>query len=322
MFLIPTVQFLYLMATFKRNYLLLRRWVIVQIVAVLPMVLWWLFILQQHRSNIGIGWVPRPQWLTPLFSLWNFSFGYSGSLSVLTVFFIGVMLIGLGLGVWRAWRAPGLGRLLILWLVFPSLIIISLSFGRVSFYVDRYLIIITPVLTILTVSGLLSLRFELLRWGLLSIFMAATLLGLFYLYFDRAHFAKDDWRALARLLDAQAREGEAVIACTDGFRLAFEYYNPHQVIEAGDVLDASQLGDGAALSGYQTAWIVVTHPLPSVHALANNEPPLWDKNELSAEAAEWETHNFLGDVRVPGISAYHYRVVNSSVLTEVIDWRC
>jgi hypothetical protein len=204
----------------------------------------------------------------------------------------------------------------------PLLVTFSLSFGRISFYMDRYLIIIAPVLTILTVSGLLGLSLRPLRWALVLVFVAATGWGLLNVYFDRSNFAKTDWRALAHTLEAQAQAGTAVITCTDGYRLAYEYYNSHHLITPEDVFDINQLSTVTASPNHQTAWIVVTHPLPSVHTLANIEPPILDKTLLSPAAATWEKHNFEGNVTVAGISAYRYNLAGSAALPEVVAWYC
>ena len=319
MFLISAVQFLYLIITLKQTYRLLRPWLAAQGVAVLPLIPWWLFIIQQRIVTVGIGWVPWPEWLTPWRTLWDLNFGYSGELSPLTVLGLTVMAVGLGLGVWRAWSQSKRGWLLILWLFFPPLITGLMSLGRISFYVDRYLLIITPALTIVIVAGLLSLRAQLLRWGTVLIFTMATAFGLRDVY---SEFVKDDWRAIARQVDRQAQAGDLVITCADGYHLAFEYYNPHRTLKAKDVIYASQVAEVTKRSLYKVAWVVALHPRMPAHNLARDTRPVLDPTTLSPEAAAWATARLQSQVTAPGISAYRYGLSNALALEEVVAWHC
>ena len=321
-FLVSTVQFLYLVITFKRTYPLLRRWVAAQVIPSLALVPWWLFIIQQRHFAVGIGWARRPYWLDPLLTLWNFSFGYTGELSITAVISLAVMTLGLGTGLWEAWRKPMQGWLMTLWLVFPPIITLLMSFGRISFYVDRYLLIITPALTVLTVSGLLSIHPRPLRWGVALTFAMATGLGLLGVCFDRVNFAKDDWRALAYNVDTQAQTGDMVVTCTDGYWLAFEHYNPHHTLGAKDVMNTSQLADTSVLTSHRAAWVVTLHDHLPTHDPSKTLPPVLDTSLLSPEALVWTKRNFRGKITVAGISAYRYEIADPSALVEVVNWHC
>ena len=322
LFLISTVQFLYLLITLRRTYPLLRRWVLAQVIGVSPLLLWWLFIIQRQHYAVGVGWAPRPHWFDPLLTLWNFAYMYTGELSLITIAALAVMAVGLGLGLFQAWRRPVWGWLLILWLLFPIIVTVLMSFlSPISFYVDRYFLIITPVLTILTVAGLLSLPSLKLGWGLLLVFVALTAFGLWRVYFDRTLFSKEDWRTLAHRLDAQTQSTQMVITCLDGHRLSFEYYNPHHTLAGQDIVVASQVAE-APLSFYQTAWIIVTHHNASVHYLANTVLPSLDPTLLSPQAAIWQKRNLLDQIIVPGLSAYQYELVDPDPLAEVVAWHC
>ena len=322
MFLISTVQFLYLASTIKQTHLVLRRWIMAQVIPVLALIPWWLFIIKQQHFAVGIGWIPRPRWFDPLLTLWNFSFGYTGELSIITLVSLAVMALGLIMGLGQAWRRPLLGWLMTLWLVFPPAITLLLSFHRLSFYVDRYLLIISPVSTLLIVCGLLSIRPWLLRWGVSLVFVVATLFGLGNVYFNPVNFNKDDWRTLARKVDLQAQPGDMVITCTDGYRLAFEYYHPHHILTLDDVLTASQISDAVRSTHYRAAWVVNLHYRPPVHNLTRDFLPILDTSLLSPEAAAWEAHNLRDKITVAGITAYRYDLVDPLPLPEIVTWYC
>jgi 4-amino-4-deoxy-L-arabinose transferase-like glycosyltransferase len=321
MFLISTVQFLYLILTFRSSHTILRRWVVTQFVPALCLVPWWLFIIEQQHFAVGIGWIPTPRWFDPLLTFWNFTFTYTDQVSIITIVALVVMVIGLVLGLRQAWQEMERGWLLILWLVLPPLVTFIASFGRISFYMDRYLMIVSPVVTVLIVVGLLSFRARWLSAGLMLFFTISNGLGLLNIYFDRVNFTKNDWRTLAQTIDVQAQVREMVITCTDGYRLAFNYYNPQQTIRADDVINTARLNDENS-SAYQTAWVVVRPRIRSVHDLAKTVSPRMDETLLAADAVRWKAQNFEDEIAVAGIWAYRYRLSEPSKLSEVARWYC
>ncbi|MEW5961439.1 MAG: hypothetical protein AB1801_27285, partial [Chloroflexota bacterium] len=271
----------------------------------------------------GVGWIPQPRWYDPLLTLWNFSFTYTGQFSLMTGVFLIVLAVAMMLGLRRAWQQFDRGLLLTLWLFFPPLIIVLLSFRYISFYVDRYLLIIAPILTVLTVGGLLSLRSQAWRWALTAIFVAGTALGLGRIYFDATNFAKEDWRAIARHLNNQAATSDAVITCTDGHQLALAYYRTDQRFEPDSIFVASHLADPAVLSDYRAAWVidVLTNPVPT-HYFGKTFPTDLDLTQISAETAVWEMHHRRNEFAVSGITAYRYEFDDPQPLLAVVNWYC
>ena len=227
MFFIPLVQFLYIVINFRQYHRLLWPWTIAQFVGVIPLVPWWLFILQRQHFAVGIGWISRPGWLEPLLTFWNFSFAYTGEFSPIKIVGLIVMLIGLGLGLRLIIKQSPYSELLILWLFIPPIVTILLSYRTISFYVDRYLLEISPILTVLVIAGLFSVPLPRVRWVALGIFLGVTTWGLGQVYVDRANFSKEDWRAIAQQIDVSARPGDVVVTCTDGQQISFAYYNPN-----------------------------------------------------------------------------------------------
>jgi len=323
MFLISAVQFLYIVVTLRRTRRVLRYWFVAQVIPVLVLIPWWLFIIYQNHLAVGIGWVPQPRWFDPLLTVWDFSFAYSGQQpSPIIVVSLIVLALGLVIGVWQSWRLSRWGGLMTLWLVFPPVITYVMSFRYISFYVDRYLLIISPVVTFFTVYGLLSLPLKWLRWGMIVVFIGGTLWGLESIYFDPVHYNKDDWRTLAQNVDAQAQPGDIVVACHSGYRLAFEYYNPHQALSPDDVVALVDIDQLTNVSDYRTAWIINLHYRPPIHTLAADLSPVLNPTLLSPAAARWETENFRSNLTVPGLSAYRYDVSDMSLLSEVARWHC
>lgn len=320
MFLVSTVQFLYIILTFRRTYPLLRVWIVTQFIGVFPLVLWWLFILYQRYMSVGIAWIPNPTWYTPWLTFWSFNFTYTGTFSFLTLLGLGVALVGLALGLLRVWERPEQGLLLTLWLFAPFVIVFSFSLGRISFYVDRYLLIVTPVLTFLMVAGLLEIRPQVVRIGMIAFFIVITGLHLSNVYFNRNDFSKEDWRTLAQTLEAQAEPGQTVITCVDGHWLSFEYYNRHQKLKPDQVIFAAMVNE--LRPSEQAAWVIGMHETLSVHYLAKSQPPILDRSRLSSEAAAWEADNLAQTIRLAGLSAYQYQETDPQLLAEVAEWHC
>jgi hypothetical protein len=230
------------------------------------------------------------------------------------------MLVGVGIGLRQSWRNSWQGSLITLWLLFPPIVTVLSSFNYISFYVDRYLLIVSPILTVLTVGGLLSIRIQSIRWGMVLIFIGATGWGLWQVYFDREDFSKEDWRAIAYSLDAQAQSDHDVITCTDGNKLAFEYYNPHQTLAADNVFFAAQITEGLTLN--RMAWVINTHKGLPTHYLGKSQPPVLDRTLLSSDAEAWEAVNLQNTITVSGISAHQYDLTNPKYIAAVVEWRC
>jgi hypothetical protein len=157
---------------------------------------------------------------------------------------------------------------------------------------------------------------------MIAVFIGGTLWGLGNIYFDPISYNKDDWRTLAQNVDTQAQPGDIVVTCHSGYRLAFEYYNPHQTLRPADVIVAADIGEHMNAADYLTAWVVNLHYRPPIHTLVASLPPVLDPTFLSPEAARWEKENFRDNLTVAGISAYRYDVSDISLLSEIARWHC
>lgn len=322
MFLVATVQFLVLLVTFKQTYSLLRKWVVAQMAAALPLLPWWGFIIYQRHFAIGVGWVPFPAWADPALTLMNFAFAWPELAGFPALAGALVLLASLIAGCYRAWLNRSAFYLLGLWLFFPfAVVLLLMKFSPVSLYVDRYFLVTSPPLLLLVAAGLLSFQRNWLRWGLTAAFVALTCFGLWRVYFDAADFRKDDWRALARQLDERAGPADAAITCTDGYHLALDYYLPHHNLPAGRVLFAAQLGQVPASA--QTVWLVrLNSSRASGHYLAKPNPPALDESELPPVAAKWHRANLQQVISQANLSAYGYRLASPDVLPQIVAWQC
>ena len=120
---------------------------------------------------------------------------------------------------WRNdWRAVAV---LWAWLLAPVLMMLFLGLYRGAYL--KFLLVSAPPLCLLLAIGLSNLRG---RWSLVGAFSLTVVLMLFSaalrdFYF---HFTKDDYRGIARYIEAVERPGDAVILNAPGQIDVFRYY--------------------------------------------------------------------------------------------------
>ncbi|MBZ5706749.1 MAG: glycosyltransferase family 39 protein [Acidobacteriia bacterium] len=170
-------------------------------------------------------WVQRPG----LKELWDFALRLTGNagppLLVAYVLACGAALWpGLRQTVqrvsWDAWRY----RFLLLWLFFPVLLTLAVSFAR-PLFLPRYFFFCLPALLLLAAAGMARLRSAWLLAPALLIFVALSLRGTMSYYRQDFDLGRDDWRAATQSVLSQARPGDAVMFQIAMGRMPYEYYH-------------------------------------------------------------------------------------------------
>jgi mannosyltransferase len=121
---------------------------------------------------------------------------------------------------WENWRA----LFLLIWLIFPVLLTVLLSFARPVF-LGRYMIFCLPALLILVAAGLARLRIAWLLAAVLSGILLLGLQGILFVYghdFDNERDASG--AASAFILDHSER-GDAVVFHIAATRVAYEFFS-------------------------------------------------------------------------------------------------
>ena len=330
MLLLPAVQFIFLLINFKRYHAHFRRWFGANIAAGSILIPWFGFIIARQHFAVGIGWVPKPGWLEPFFTIWNFSIGYQEEASPLLVAGLIVILVAMVLGIINLKRFKPFHQLILLWIFFPLVVVPIVSQGPTSFYVDRYFLVISPALALLISVGVMTLANDKLRLGLGGAVLLATVFGLSQVYFDETHFTRDDWRTMASTLRRQAQPGDGLVTCTDGYRLALNYYGlgdhfdqqakAHQIYY---VYPAS-FDFNAELVRYDRLWVVVSNPRQPQHHLGFSYPLDLNPAPLPEREATWFTQHQPDVIPVAGITALVYTLseINTPDLNALIAWNC
>jgi mannosyltransferase len=270
---VPIIQFMYVLALFRRRHGLLVPWALTQAIALLPLAAW-LFWGSQILGVYYIG--PAATLPTSpidlLRTVWNFSFGYTGEITVFSMaalsLSVGVGLLGIFAAVQR--RRPKHGRLTVLWFVLPLAVIFVLSF-RWPMYVDRYLSPALPAFVLLWTIGLLRLR---------GTTRAAVLIGLLLIgivnvgriHLDREFYAKEDWRGAVSHIQTYEKPGDIIL------NVRLEWLMPLLVYYHGDApLRGIMTLDKAAplvdlTSDAARVWLFWPHPQDLAHLLAKCQP--------------------------------------------------
>lgn len=325
MFLVPTAQFLFILAGFKKYYPRLRLWLLAQVAGVVPLLPWWGFIIFRHHITVGIGWVKKPTLIDPLLTLWNMTLGYQEQPSPVMVSGLILTALTLSAGALAAWRQNEWGKLVIAWGFLPLVLVPILSQREISFYVDRYFIIITPAIILLLAAGIDAARKIRFNWGLGLLVWLAMLMGAQQVLFNAAAFVKDNWRQAEQILQQNARPGDGLLTCADGYRLALNYYglsDPFTSQEALYVYPPNQFDFNAILTQYDRLWVINTNPRRSSHLLGLSHPYAPDLAALSPVEQDWVARNRQVVPQTDGISLFLYHLAPAMDMNRLAHWIC
>jgi len=218
---LPLVQFVCLLATFRRNHRALVRWTVTQTAAFLPLAAWLTALYSTGGGTFGIGWIPRPGPDDLLKTFWAFTMAYDGRLNPLVV--VGTS-VSAGLLLWAVWRASegqGTKGLLFLSVALPPLVTFALSARRPA-YVDRYFIGSLPPLIMLIGAGLDQLP-RLWRWVAVLILVGLGVRDVARFQTDPV-FAREGWREAASYEETHEKEDDVLAVRRFGYRVPFDYY--------------------------------------------------------------------------------------------------
>ena len=323
MLLIPTVQFVFFLLYFKRLHRYFRPWLVSQIMAGAILLPWWAFIMAQKQKTTGIGWIPTPTMMDPLYTLWNFTIGYQehpGPAIMAATAIVGAALIS---GIVLAARQPVRGMLLLLWAFLPLLLVWGLSQGHISFYIDRYFLVLTPAILLLAALGLTALPGRWRQVGIILVLLAAGL-GTAHTFLNAPAFTKDNWRELARILRTELKPGDALVTCANGYRLALDFYLPGPVAASLPWLYhyPTAFNFNQELTGAQRLWIINPNPRRTAHHLGYSFDPTLNPATLPPAQAAWVTENRPRQVKVAGLTAFEYPLSNPPDLNKIVQWQC
>jgi 4-amino-4-deoxy-L-arabinose transferase-like glycosyltransferase len=267
-FAIPVVEFVYLLVTWPRYYRVLRMWTLAQIIAFIPLLPWYIFVIRRGEYHIASAAHGSPHPVELLYSLWNYSVGYTEKVTPTILISLGLFLGALVLGTRQASKRQS-PVLLFFWL--PVGVTFLMSY-RLSMYVDRYLIGVLPPFLILVSWGALKLPRSFRGVWIAGLILVSTL-GTARIYYDMEYYAKEDWRGVAAHIQAQERPGDAIMPLLyqSLTPLVGQYYHGELPFEPLVVQDLVRSPSDLA-EKYQRLWYIAPHFHDSTHLLARCQP--------------------------------------------------
>jgi mannosyltransferase len=268
-FLVPTIQFVFLILTFSRNHHRLRLWALTQFVAAIPLLPWLFVTAMRPAQTFGIGFLLTPTSADLLLTYLNLYMG--SSFLWWPIVMVGVMAVMIILAQALRKVPPHKylirhGRLLLLlWLLLPPLITWLVSQRR-SFYADRYLSFAIPGLLLLMAYGIDRAGLGRSRWLKLVVLLLllANGYGLWAIRVDQA-YQKDDWRGAAALVAENQQPGDVLLLYTTHIKFAFDYYYPGPLATEPISLNQELFPIEPLVTGHDRAWIVYPYTRRPTH---------------------------------------------------------
>jgi mannosyltransferase len=193
---------------------------------------------------------------------------------------------------WGIWRS----QFLLIWLFFPAMLTVLLSFARPVF-LGRYLIFCLPALLILVADGIAQLRPWWLRTALLAGMLALCGQGIFFAYGHDFDNERDASGAATNFILDHAQPGDAIIFHIAATRVAYEFFRSQRAQEnTASPAFTAQFGPeivfphhGAGLdyrdfTGKPTADLLITaaHDHPRVWVMLMNNGPAGNPDATTA----------------------------------------
>jgi len=296
-FLVSLVQFAFIVCTFKLNYRLLRRWTVSQALAFLPLLPWLGVLLTRESKSFGFGWIPRPEPLDPLKTLWNFSLGYTGTFTPLVSLSLLLFAFAFLHSLWNQRSGsegdppqipplPYAKLFLALWLILPIVFVFLISHLLVPIYIDRFLLVALPPYLILVAYGLLSIKNTIGRRGLILALTLAISLSLSRIYFDPI-YAKEDWRGLAGYIQQKSQSNDIIFLETLEGTLPFNYYYRGQLERVPMSVNRIIAPLDEITQEHDRIWLVYPYPHDTTHFVAKPGPLDLYGGETAPQIRSW-----------------------------------
>jgi mannosyltransferase len=285
-FFIPLVQLTFIIATFKQSYIYLRSWTASMCLAALSLLPWITIVIKS-----GVYWVTSgtpnqtSQWADIPLTFWNFSIGYTQTLTIPVLIILLLFLVVL---IYGLIPPHGSRFLLAIWLLLPITTTFLISF-RFPMYMDRYLIVALPPFVLALANGLAKIPVPNFRRVVTAIIVICELVSLTKLFTDRYTYERADWRQLGSFLETNVdpiRERIVTLNYQDLIPLHFYYHGKTRIqpIIIGSEIhlpdrSSLQLDDREAY-----LWLIIPNPNQSNHLVGHCQPfksePLTSLNKV------------------------------------------
>lgn len=324
-FVFSLAQLVYLIASLRRNYRVLRWWVAAQAVAFLPFLPWAATIVTREGRNFGIGWIHPATLLDLPLTLSNLALALGDPTQPWTWAGLALVIGAVAAGIAKNAKlrvdaatstspsfVPGQGLLstqyplLIIWLLFPIAFTWLISI-RLPLYVDRFLIICLPPLLLLIST--LSLSSSRGAYGTMVVMIMVSAVAGVRLWVDPG-LAKEDWRAAAAYVQSLEEPGDALIMRDFQTGIPFGYYYQGGLQPQAASVNQQTTPLDELSRGHDRLWLVYRRPFEATHALSGSGPFTW-QDEGDPLVSDWLlSHRSMlaEEITFPGVYLVLYRL--------------
>ncbi|MBN1565814.1 MAG: glycosyltransferase family 39 protein [Anaerolineae bacterium] len=267
-------QFAVFAFTIRYKGAFVRRWMIAQIIAMIP-ALTWLYLAMQRPMSTAANWITQPTVNDLPLTIWNMTLGYDGVFSWKLFPALMVVTMGLILGIAYAFGERRRDHTTFYWVaVFGATLLPVFLISRyiVSFYVDRYFMVALPALLILVMQGWKKNAARRIWRGAMLILIVTGAYVVLFSFYDGS-YKRADWRNAADYVAEHIQPGDAIMLERDNTREAFlRYYKTDEavlnenpgapIILLRNISDTTEVEQSAA-----RVWVMYRNPNEDVHRM-------------------------------------------------------
>jgi hypothetical protein len=232
-----------------------------------PLAGWLTWYFSAGNPTLGIGWIETPRVADLPATVWNFLSGYGGVPTIGTALFGVGTAIALSFSLLAGSKNKPQRRLALWGVVVPLLAVWIISYRR-PVYIDRYFLLILPIVAALIGAGASVLwrrtqHSRSRRWLLGGIALVWLLSGLAAALEVHSHpkFAKEDWRGLVTYLQQVGAAPEQLWLPAPDVALPLAYYG---------AIDVQADFTGEILACSSSCWRILRQRYTSVHAFSQS----------------------------------------------------
>jgi hypothetical protein len=302
---LPLGQYIVLAFVLRGQATFFRWWLICQIIAGVPLLVWIGALSQQEVISFGIAWIPDLKITDPFVTLANLLVGYDGTD---LPYFLPALLIGTALlisGIIYAWqrRKTDLLAFYAFWVVMAALVPVTIISTFRPVYHDRYFMVMLPALILLVLAGGRQLaRQEWMTVALIVLLVSGSTSVAIRL--SNYEEEREGWQAASQKIEREFAAGDTLMVINGATLIPFERYTAES-FEPPTV--EIEFEEAPSLESGGRVWVLYRNPGESLHrqfAMPAFDP-FDEGNGDDSPLAQWVRENegaLLDEWEYPGVT--------------------
>ena len=260
---LPMAQTILLAMHMRDKPIFTRRWMIAQMIAVLPTLAWLVMMLLNYTSR-------EPQWGAPphltdlALSFWSLSAGYSGEMSWYAVPGLLVAAGGVLLFILYGRRQDTDWYWVILLTLPLGMVFLVSLLSPMNMYTDRYFMALLPALMFMVARGWAAMPRIVWRGALACIVITGSVSVVATL--EKDDHQREDWRSAAAYIQTNYREGDVFVVDRAVTLTSFQrYFGTEQSLLVLQLSEAESTAYPENNNGRY--WVLFRNPDEDIHRL-------------------------------------------------------